>query len=315
MKWINGFIFFITIASYSQDTKFVLKKNKDFNEEYYVLTTGNKIKNGTYVKYTNSYGNISLLETGSYLQGEKNGLWETYYHIPYTPFGKNIHNNSLKERTHFANGKKNGLWVSFYLDTIANNASTQKYGSKRRADSLNVSIEQNGLRPRLAGQFLNDKRVGEWLAFDFGGNICQRYNFTTSKLTLDSSLKDSLAYNQNRGPLYIGGTPCLIDFLVHEFSLKGIAEVIKKDSSTVIIQFSIDPTGKISDPKIYDSNGPALLEKEALRLVPLLENNWIPALQNGQAATSDYKIAFDVTQNVMTDRFKSFKIILRPIIE
>ena len=51
--------------------------------------------------------------------------------------------------------------------------------------------------------YLNDKRVGEWVSFDYHNKLTQRYNVTKGKLLFDSSIKDSSDYNFNRKPLLL----------------------------------------------------------------------------------------------------------------
>jgi len=312
MKWISGLVFFISIASYPQETKFILKKGKGFNEEYYVSVTDHKTKNGTYVKYKNDFSGISLLEVGNYRDGKKDGLWEFYYDVSNTILRTKNRSNSLKERGHFVSDKKNGVWVSYYLDTIPNKIFAQKYGQKKKMDSVSIYVDQNDLRTRLAGQFLNDKKVGEWVSFDYAGKIYQRYNFTNSTLILDKSISDSLTYNRDRTPLYIGGLPCLIDDLAHGFNFRPIAESMKKDSSTVIVSLLITKDGKIGEIDIFQSNAPSSMEKEVVRLITLLGNNWIPALGDSNFITSNYKIGFDIIRK-KSENVSSFQVSYRVI--
>jgi len=312
MKWISGLVFFASIVSFSQETKFVLRKRTGFVEEYYVLSTDNKIRSGTYVKYKNGFSGISVLESGMYKNGKKDGPWEFYYDVPNSIFFiRKNKSNSLKEKGHFINDKRNGIWATFYLDTISNNVTSQKFGSDKKVDSLNISILQNDLRPMLVGEFLNDEKVGEWISLDFAGNIHQRYNFTNSRLLFDKSISDSLKYNYDRLPLYIGGLPCLNHQLAYGY--KGVEVSIKKDSSTVIVEFLINTSGKIGDIKIVQSNGSLPMKKEALRLVTLLDSKWIPALHKGQLIASSYKIGFDIIRKTKSERVIEFRISYRVI--
>jgi hypothetical protein len=304
MKWISGAFILTTIASYAQETKFVPKKGREFNEEYFVLVTDKSIKDGTYVKYINGYDGIEVLESGSYKRGEKEGVWEYYYKVSSSIFDKVNRNNSLKMRGQYVNDRKNGVWGSFYLDTIANSVSAKKFGKKQRPDSLSINIEQKDLRPRWIGQYLNDKRVGEWIGFDFDGNIEQRYNFTRSQLIFDSSIEDSLSYNKDRPALFIGGSYYFADYLFFEFDFASAAKEIRKDSSSVVIQFSVETNLKVGDIKLVQSNAPASMEKEGLRLVELFDDNWLPALQDSHPVKSTYKLEFRIirTKNgVKTD--------------
>ncbi|HMG90959.1 MAG TPA: energy transducer TonB [Chryseolinea sp.] len=298
MRWITGIFILTTIESYSQETKFVPKKGREFNEEYYVLASDNDVKEGTYVKYMNGFGGIAVLESGSYKGGKKVGMWEYYYKVSASPFGKVNRNNSLKMKGQYVNDRKNGVWGSFYLDTIANFVSSKKFGKKQRPDSLNINIEQKDLRPRWVGQYLNDKRVGEWIGFDFDGNIKQRYNFSRSVLIFDSSIEDSLNYNKDRPALFIGGSDYFADFLFYEFDFESGTKEIRKDSSSVVFQFSIDTNRKVGDIKILQSNARTSMEEEGLRLVKLFDDNWLPAMRDSQPVKSNYKLEFRIIRTV-----------------
>ena len=73
-----------------------------------------------------------ILESGSYVNGEKNGVWEYYYS---DGFQKSSW-NKLREKGAYVNGKKNGVWSSFYLDTLTNISDAQSFGNKMRIDSV-----------------------------------------------------------------------------------------------------------------------------------------------------------------------------------
>jgi hypothetical protein len=183
---------------------------------------------------------------------------------------------------------------------------SKKFGKRQRPDSLNIHIEQKDLRPKWIGQYLNDKRVGEWIGFDFDGNIEQRYNFTKQKLIFDSSVKDSLNYNKERSALFIGGSENLGDFLFYELNFSEAAKQLKQDSASVVIQFSIDINRKLTDIKIVRSNAPLSMEREALRVVKLFDDNWLPALQDGQLVTSDRLLSLEILKKITGVKIEYF---------
>jgi hypothetical protein len=170
INWLTGVVCLFTTTVYSQQTKFILKKDKEYTEEYYVLKTDAKVKNGTYVKYKTGFNGVSLLETGTYLGGDRIGVWNFYYDLPSNVFGK-PRNNKLKESGEYINGRKNGLWITYYLDTAASNVVTKKFGGKNKPDSVNINVTQESFRPKFGGFYDNDGRVGEWAFFDFMGKV------------------------------------------------------------------------------------------------------------------------------------------------
>jgi antitoxin component YwqK of YwqJK toxin-antitoxin module len=295
MRLVIGFSLCFSIGCFSQDTKFVIKNNGGFVEEYYVLNSDNKIKEGKYVSYKSGVAGISLLASGTYRNGNKDGLWEHYHDVSvgmFSSFTRSNRSNSLSEKGHYVNGKKNGVWISYYLDTIANNTSVSKFASKDKIDSLNLFIEQRDLRPFMAGQYLNDKKVGEWISFDYSGAIVQKFNFSTSKLVFDRSLVDSLQY-LNRPPLYVGGVGQLQRSFFREFDMKRIDSGIKKDTSTVIVEVPISEKGGVGEVKVMQNDAPPAIKKEVVRTVALLDN-WIPARQDDHAVSGSYKLKFSI---------------------
>lgn len=260
-------------------------------EEYNVLKDNKNIKHGPYIRYRDMhpFGGIVMMESGNYSNGEKNGSWQYFYF----DFLKKSSWNSLREKGSYVNGKKNGLWTSFFMDTIPDIASVQGFGGKEKDEPINISIEQRGAKLKQAGMYLNDKRVGEWTSFDQLGHIAQKYNFSKSKLLLEKSLKDSTEYNMNRKPLFIGGLPCLNDFLFRNFKFSDVTS-IESDSVYSIISLKIDVNGVLTGVGVSESKGPSSLDKEMIRLVSLSTGNWLPGVMNGQKTDSDYKIRLDI---------------------
>jgi TonB family protein len=317
MKLVFGILFFISFASHSQETKFVLKKRDGFNEEYYVLASDPKVKEGTYVKYTN-IGAFHILESGSYSNGEKSGRWNYFYDpssfsIRSSRFTtKSNPANSLKESGEFVNGKKNGIWICYYADTVSNNIVAEKEGN-RKNDPLGIQIEQNGLRPWMVGQFLNDKRIGEWSAFSYNGDLYQKYDFTRSRLIKDTQFKDSLQYNQSRMPVFLGGMPVLTSY-IGDFNYRNFISTFNKDTAAVIVTLSIDKTGKLTGSKVSESSGTKKMEEEALRVASLIPDSWIPALENGEPIAWDYHIAFRILKKRTEDNLLGYIIKCSPFV-
>ncbi|MEI6576712.1 MAG: hypothetical protein WCO63_11090 [Bacteroidota bacterium] len=326
--WIT-LIILICHETYSQETKFVLKVHQDFKEEYYVLKSDKKIKHGTYVKYKHMLFGVQLIESGLYKNGLKTGLWEFYNQA------RAVNTmNSIRERVLYKNGKKNGIFTSYYLDTIPDLKHSQVYEGKRRTDSVSVELAPESLKLKLAGIYKDDQRIGEWSALNENAELFQKFDFSKGRLLFDSSLKDSSEYNKNRVPLFIGGLPCLIDFLADAFDYTLFDSFLVFDSTSVVLHFKIDSLGHVSEaqllqsglarkkPKIFFDSISIVIErvhidtlghnsepkmqdiryankklrKEAIRLVNLTEGNWIPALKNGNAVSLEYKIKFTLKQ-------------------
>ena len=296
----------------AQETKFVSKKTTidliDYFEEYYVLKSDPTFKEGTYVRYRAGWTGVVVLESGNYKNGDKIGLWETYYDPNHSH-----QRNSIRERGHYANGKRNGLWAFFYLDTLSNQPNTKIYGKKHKPDSINIYIEQGAATVRLAGMYLNDKKVGEWTSFDRKGKLIQKYNFSTGIL-YDKSIGDSINHYSNRSPLYLGGREQL-DFHLHtEIRKSSVFDDLhgaKQDSVAAVATFTIDEMGKVKDILLYHSNAPRKFNAELLRVISTTEYFWIPALRGGKKVEFNTKMTMAVNiKKVEKDYFElhlSFK--------
>lgn len=258
-------------------------------EEYSVLKENKKLKHGTYVRYFTPFGGgYAIGESGNYANGQKQGVWQYYY---FNGFRKESW-NKLKEKGSFVNGKKNGVWSTYYLDTTASSVKYITFGDKRKPDSINVLIGDQPKKLKQAGMYLNDRRVGQWITFDYDGQEIQRYDFKTHTLLLDVSIKDSTNYNLNRKPVFIGGPNLLYDFLVQNFNFQQI--IVDADSTFATVEFVVTTSGAIDNVTFVKSSGSKVLEKELSRLVSMTVNNWVSGLENGQPNSQRLAIGFDL---------------------
>jgi antitoxin component YwqK of YwqJK toxin-antitoxin module len=297
-------ILIITITSFAQDTKIVVRQaEKGGTEEFYVLQTDKRIKHGTYIRFFTPAGGYAIIESGSYSFGQKQGTWEYFYF-------KGLQRNSwntLREKGTYVSDKKHGIWTTFYLDTVASESNFERNGVKKKTDSVSVSIEQKTARLKQAGMYLNDKRVGEWLTFDFNGNLVQRYNYTTRELLYDNSLIDSMTFNRDRKPIYIGGGIGLTEYLYYNFEFSRIP-LPERDSAYAVVSFVIDSLGNVEAPKIDRSSGSKELEKELIRLVVSTAGNWVPGLKDGKKMPAHvYRIRKDIVVAKKGDESRQYK--------
>jgi TonB family protein len=253
---------------------------------------------------------VQVLESGSYRNGQRDGNWDYYYNVP-------VENtkNTIKERGAYVDGRKNGVWIAYYPDTIPEITNTRNFGTRRKIDSITISINQQSAKINMAGMYLNDKRVGEWTSFTYSGGIFQKYNFSQKLLIRDPSVKDSTEYNRNRNALFVGGLPCLDLFLSFEFNWMGVAPALKEDSTSVIVSFKIDREGNSLEPKIAKSTGNKRFEDEAIRVVTLTDKKWIPAVVEFTPIDSYYRIHFYILQEKVSSSLKKYKLGFDPVIE
>ncbi len=312
-------VFCFDKRAFTQETKFIVKRNSEYTEEYYVLKDNKKIKHGTYVKYKKpgisistysiSFGpsQLHIIANGNYENGLKSGLWE-YYHDY-----KNGHflTNSIKVRGNYLNGMKQGVWTSYYLDSIPEVVQGKESGTQNRSNSLNINITHNATNLQTVGEYLNDKRIGEWVSFDYLGDEFQRYDFTREKLIKDKSLKDTVDLNKNRKALFLGGEPCLSDFLLYEIEFKHLIPKINFDSISIVVSFLINKEGNVLQPEILTSNAPKAFDSEVIRLVTLTNNNWLPSILNGERIDTKYKLRYFMVR----ESTREFQIGFKPIFD
>lgn len=288
----------------------LIEPHKNFVEEYYVLISDENIQHGSYVKYCNTIFGVQILESGNYRNGRRNGHWDYFYNTPVKHT-----RNTIREKGAYVDGRKNGVWISYYPDTIPETIHTKSFGSKRKTDSLSISIDQQSAKIKMVGMYLNDKRVGEWISFSYSGDIFQKYNFSKKELIQDLSIKDSTEYNTNRNPLFIGGLPCLMTFLSFEFNWHKVFPTIKDDSTSVIVSFTIDKEGNALEPRVDRSTGNKSFASEALRVASFKDNKWIPALSESVAIESIYRIHFYIIQNKVSSTSRNFILGYEPILD
>lgn len=280
-------------SSFAQETKFIQRKAANgITEEYYVLKSDKKTKQGSYVKYDNAgpFSKIRILESGAYKGGEKDGLWTYFYMLNY--YKGESPNLEVKTKGHYVNGKKNGVWVYYHMDTVSNPTQLTSFGNNREQQVV-IDLNYASQKLKLVGSYLNDKRIGEWTSFDFEGNVEQKYNFSNQKLLADVTIKDTARLNKNRKPLFLGGESSLGIFLLEDLNSSVTIKDFQKDSVAVAVSFVISKGGSVSDCSIYQSNASKEVEKECIRLIQMTNLCWIPAMSaQGVQIASEYKFQF-----------------------
>lgn len=300
MKYL---LFCLTLCSSvlaAQETRLITKDSAGIAEEYYVLTSNEKILHGTYVKYKHSNlfasQSITVLEAGSYKNGLKDGEWQYFHKGPFV-----TRKNRLWQQGSYVLGRKNGVWKEYYADTIQ--ANTQ-YDVGNSA-SVDVVIDHDKLSLFQVGSYLNDRRVGEWVAFSEKGEIIQRYNVSRSLLLKDEFMPDSTQLSENRPAIYFGGKQFLRRQLMMSLG-EYLAPMFDrvKDVAIVKVVLQIDEKGNLVQWAIQESNTKPPVNDAILKSLELLnKTNWIPALENGIAKPGRIIVTYAFTR----DKPESFR--------
>ncbi len=226
-----------------------------------ILLSGNLLAQKTQ-KITHEYPNSSIKETYEVLQSDTT-----------------VRNGSYKyQGTRFAttgwykNNQKDSMWTSYGFGKVSS-----------------------------VGSYKDGKRVGVWEIYNYNGELETKYDFTTNSIVFHKpdAKKDTLKYTviTNTGtlntpldmpPAYGGGEGQFFGLLVSAVRYPGMA---KENNTTgkVIIAVTIDESGHAVNYRIkkYVKDG---LAEEALRVVRLMPDNWIPAYLNNKTVTAEYDI-------------------------
>ena len=110
-----------------------------------------------------------------------------------------------------------------------------------------------------------------------------------SKAILEVTLKDEGDNTPEDRflPEYPGGIRKMTEFIK---SNARIPEGVKLDKKKrTIVQFEVDPSGKVINPHVVNSSGNPQLDNEALRVIGSMPE-FIPATENGKAVTGQMTI-------------------------
>ncbi len=285
---MKRFIFLILLSSttsgFAQETILVTKnRDKDY-EEYSVLKSDKKIRQGDYIKLRKPlYGGFVLSESGRFDHGEKNGFWETYYKD----------NNNIKSRGYYKNNLKDSLWIFYFPEGIKRNLQEIQSGQGVRLEVLNAHPVIS-----MTGNYLNGKLKGLWMYFDTGGNIVQKYDFDNDSLIFLGN-----GNIRNRASGFIGGDLLMNLYLNDTFDFEGLMKSIDSKinlhKGTIAFTFTIDENGRMIDiretkndlknKKFYD---------RALLTVNSLSGMWYPKMMNGSKMKENKSISFNLDESI-----------------
>ncbi len=174
----------------------------------------------------------------------------------------------------------------------------QGYYKNGEKDSLWTQYNPEGII-RSRGYYSKSKRVGIWEYFDNKGEAEQRIDFTANQVLLYQSSftnypfriiskSDTMVTVLDTPPLYLGGSSIIREHIANTM-MSPFHKSGEKISGTVYIELTIDSTGKTSNHKVLKGVGPGC-DREALRIVRLLPDQWIPGLYHGKSVTVNYMI-------------------------
>ena len=206
---------------------------------------------------------------------------------------------------------KNGEIEIFHVlktDSTIMHGNYQKYFDKKRIcidGSFNMGKKDSTWTTYFSfnkliqtqGNYKEDKRVGEWSFYNDKGELEQKYNFSKNEISYfknefsDTAYKTRIYQNNDtidahieRPPLYIGGNYQLFKQIRNNMKYPTFAK--EQDiQGRVILVFIINENGKATNISILKGVHPTL-DKESLRIIESIKDNWVPAINNGKKVAS-----------------------------
>jgi TonB family protein len=141
-----------------------------------------------------------------------------------------------------------------------------------------------------------------WECYDFDGQLTLKYNYNKSELVTykpNEIVKDKKykIVNSNstdtilsRTPIFLGGDDYVLSELIKNIHYPSSA-VENGKSGKVYVVFTIDKYGKTSNYHVDNPIGFGM-DEEAIRVLKLLPDNWLPGLLNGQPV--DVEIVYPI---------------------
>jgi len=165
-------------------------------------------------------------------------------------------------------------------------------------DSLWTDYQFPGTDVVTEGVFKMGKRIGMWTFYRNKDTVEQIYNFSEHKMLFyfkDNSRKyavingkDTADAQLTKPPMYIGGRN-LINLLVNENLQYPDNAWQDKKEGTVLVALVVNQEGKAGKGWIKKGVNKAL-DEEALRVVNLLPDTWLPGMFNGIPVNTIYEI-------------------------
>jgi TonB family protein len=143
------------------------------------------------------------------------------------------------------------------------------------------------------GLYKNGQRDGTWEIYSYGGKLVKKYDYTNKQLTYarktGSDDENENEEPNNHPPIFLAGSE--IAFIGEHLKYPPVA-IENGITGKVIIQFTVFKDGETGNIRVKEGPGWGLKD-EALRVVKLMSDYWLPAFTNGEAV--DFEYEFPVT--------------------
>lgn len=285
---------FVSNAVFAQERGLVKRVKAAVYEEYQVLESNRKVRDGSYLKYKGSIQlGVIVLERGSYLNNLKNGQWDFFYTI--SPY------NVLKEKGNFVEGAKHGVWEEYY-----HTEPTYDSYVVMNSTELTVDIPTSGVL-LTKGEYVQGNKSGIWEFYYPGGYVYQKYDYTNRTPIPVSSNEPSQQPTVKAE--YVGGNSRLEHTLSNKSFENGIIKSNGTKSGSVTIDIVIDELGYANTfTVVSNTDASKLFQKKAVDLVQSIPNEWIPGHSAEVPVPSTFSIAINILYEKVLSNFSTSKI-------
>lgn len=227
-------------------------------------------------------------------------------------------NNRIKLITE-KKGGLNGTVEKYYIDNKNTKIRNGKYEKYNKKVLVQTGFYKNNLRDSTwtdfsfegriiaTGKFKSDVKIGLWYYYSFKGDTIQIYNHTEKRmiyfdketekdLFTKKFFPDSINFQGDTSkmkiptkmPVFIGGATYLQNLIMTNLTYP-ILDMENGIQGVSKVSFIINKSGQVVDVFALNSVSPNI-DKEAIRLVKLMENNWEPAEVDGEKVSFQYTI-------------------------
>jgi TonB family protein len=194
---------------------------------------------------------------------------------------------------------KEGPYVSFLVTA---NFDSLIVSSGFYKNNLKDSLWEYYAYKTLAqtGAYKDDKRVGVWTVYNKDNTVQLKYDYSKKKLLFyQPTARDSDIFKIYKGdsirmatlqqpPIYLDGDLMLNKVIINNLHYPASAKE-NAIQGNIIVSFRINSDGHVSNFKIVKHLQDDC-DKEALRVMQMVPEHWLPGYINGEAVSVEYAV-------------------------
>lgn len=208
------------------------------------------------------------------------------------------------------NKKTNEVYFVLKSDKKTKHGKYQKFNDDKKIivegyykdgkkDSIWIQYQSNGNQLSSKGNYLLNEKIGVWELYNEFGQLEQKYDHTKNELIYSKCnpafetcriflANDTLVDKLECAPIYKGGPGVMYRSILHKIVYPGLSKE-QGIQGTVYINFTIDSLGNTSNHYVFKGIGKEC-DEEALRVVKLIPDNWIPGVFDGNLVSCEFTV-------------------------